>query len=923
MPTLRVAVDAREAKAGAQQYEDAMGRMRDANGRFIRGQSASQESMRSSRRSAFALGGTLQKLAVAATAAISVFDAINVIRGFESAMAELQGVTNATTGELRILQDVAREMGATTKFSATEAAQGLTFLARAGFNVGQAVDALPGVLLLATAANMDLARAADIASNVLSGFRLRTSETQRVVDVLAKTANSANTNVEQLALALAYTAPISAALGISIEETSAAIGVLGDNALQGEKGGTALRSVMATLAGQSDELAGKISVLGLTLEDVNVESRGLTAVLQTLRDAGLDANSAIQIFGKEAATGALILAQTADRVGELTEQNKEAAGEAQRMAEVMGNTLQGKLKGLRSAIEELYLQVGEGGLLGALRDTIDVLTNFVRVLGGNQTAIEEAGTGMRVIAAAANLIAGGLSGIMEVARTVFTSLGQWAEQTSGAVGEDGLFGEIEKAIDALADGTITIEDIANGIVATFAKVGSFIRAFFVDPVLGYIEGIQLAWDGLGTFMEAAIRDPLGAIAQAMASMVNSVLGSIRLLIDGLASLVGFMSSDLAAAVRKASDGLAGLEASVQGVADEIAGDSAEKMKEGIAKIGEGLDQASSLVAPSLDDMMARYQKFGDEVADINEWLAIKVQERVEREAKAEEEKQEILFKLKEQEQQKIAEMEEAEAQAKLERERARAEASAQLALDQLQKQFASEQELLAQQREQRLEVINEARDLELIAAEEHDILLQEIERRHQEALTQIQEDEQQKRLQIQAKTWQANLTMAQQSLQALQQLLIAAGNENLAESKAFGVAQAVVSTAIGIARAMELGWPAAVPAMALAAATGAAQIAAITSASKGSSTPPSPSGGGGGGGASGSGASAGASAPTNQPPPSSGPQISIEIADLDDDGIYTGRTVREIMTRINEQVEDGAGGPGFGGSSNLNRGALV
>lgn len=924
MPTLRVAVDAREAQAGANQYEDAMGRMRDANGRFVKGQSTSQESMRTSRRGAVALGGTFQKLAAAATAAISAFDAFNVIRNFEAAMAELQGVSNATAGELRILQDVAREMGATTKFSATEAAQGLTFLARAGFNVGQAVESLPGVLSLATAANMDLARSADIVSNILSGFRLNIGETQRVVDVLAKTSNNANVNIEQLGLSLGYTAPLSASLGIAIEETAAAIGTLGDNAIQGEKGGTALRSVFAALSKSGDDLQNKLSPLGLTLANVDIKSRGLVAVMRSLRDAGLDVASAMQIFGQEGATGALILAESADRVAELTAKNKEAAGEAERMAEIMGNTLQGKLKGLRSALEELYLQIGEGGITGALRGAVDTVTDFLRVLAGNQEAIDEAGLGLKVMAAATNLFAGGLAGIWEVAKRVFSALGQWAEQVSNAMGSEGLLGSIEEGITAIVNGTVTIEDIANGIVATFAKVQALIQAYFVEPVLRAIEGLRIAWDGLGTFMEAAIKSPLGAIAQAMASLVNSLLGSIRLLIDGLSSLVGFLSDDLAAAVGKASEGLAGLEANVQGVADKIAGDSAEKLKSGIAQIGVGINQAASLVAPSLADMEARWQSFGDKVAGINEWLSIKVQDRIKRDLDAEKEKQDILFKLKEQEQQKIIDQEEAAAQAKIERERTRAEAQAQSALEQLRKQFMAEQELLAIQRDERRNIVAEARAMDLVTEEERNTLLQEIERRHQSELTKIQEEEQKKRLQTQARTWQANLTMAQQSLQALQQLLVAAGNENLAESKAFGIAQAVISTAIGIARAMELGWPAAIPAMALAAATGAAQIAAITSASKGSGKVPSTQGGGGGaGGAGGGGGAVGQSAATSQPPVSNRPAISIEIADLDDDGIYTGKTVREIMNRINEQVEDGAGGPGFGGSSTLNQGALT
>ena len=191
----------------------------------------------------------MTRLGTAATVAFAAVSAkaLLMASGYDKAMRSVQAKTGATGEVLEKLSDQAREMGRTTVHSATEAARGQAFLAQAGFDANEVLSALPGTLNLATAGELELSRAADIASNVLTGFSLKVSAADRVVDVLALTAQSTNTNVEQMGDAMTYAAAVAAAAEADFEETAAAIGLLANAGFQGEMGGTALRGAMSKL----------------------------------------------------------------------------------------------------------------------------------------------------------------------------------------------------------------------------------------------------------------------------------------------------------------------------------------------------------------------------------------------------------------------------------------------------------------------------------------------------------------------------------------------------------------------------------------------------------------------------------------------------------------------------------------------------
>jgi len=214
-------------------------------------------------------------LVTAAIAAMGGYSAVRQIANFETELNKLQAVSGSTASQMAALEDQARSLGATTTFAANEAAQAQVFLAQAGFKSNEVLKATPGILKLAIAGNLDLARAADIASNVLGGMALQVDDLNRVNDVLAKTAASSNTNIEQLGQALSFAAPFAVSAGISIEQVAAAVGVLSNNGLQATRAGTGVVGVIRQLSRVTPQAEEVLSKYGLTVGDVNIEAKNL------------------------------------------------------------------------------------------------------------------------------------------------------------------------------------------------------------------------------------------------------------------------------------------------------------------------------------------------------------------------------------------------------------------------------------------------------------------------------------------------------------------------------------------------------------------------------------------------------------------------------------------------------------------------
>ena len=334
-------------------------------------------------RAASGVSGRLAAIGVAgataaaglASVAVSV-GAVRVGADFERQMSAVLAVTQAAQGEFETLQALARDLGATTVFSAKEAAEGMEFLARAGFDANEIVSALPGTLDLASAGALDLGRAADIASNALSGFGLETDEMGRISDVLAQAAASANTNVNQLGEALKFAAPSAQALGLGVEETIAAIGKLSDAGIQGGLAGRGFQSFTTALVKEKDTLEELIG-------DFDLQADGLADVLARIGAAGLSQQQVIDIFRAENIDIFTVLTKSAldaeNGLDALIRKLEESQGFARETAEIMNDNLAGSLKAANSAFEELLLIISQDTeLLEELTKSADLLTAALR-----------------------------------------------------------------------------------------------------------------------------------------------------------------------------------------------------------------------------------------------------------------------------------------------------------------------------------------------------------------------------------------------------------------------------------------------------------------------------------------------------------------------------------------------------------------
>ena len=329
-----------------------------------------------------------------------IFGAVRSIAKFEESIATARAVTKATSEEFALLSNRAKELGITTRFSATQAADALVLLARAGFSVDEALTAVGDTLLLAQAGGIGLAEAADITANALRGFNLEADQTKRVTDVLVETTNNANSNVSELGQALKFVAPVANGLNQSIERTSAALGVLADAGLKATLGGTGLRRVLAELESPGRELTAILNEAGLAARDVAPSQNELVDILERLKQAGIDTGDALEVFGQRGGPAFQVLVSNTDKLRALNEQIEKSGDAAKNVANILDNTLNGALFRAKSAIEGLVLGFGEAGASEFLVTALDAISSAARFAARNtdllQVAMLVLGTGAAV-----------------------------------------------------------------------------------------------------------------------------------------------------------------------------------------------------------------------------------------------------------------------------------------------------------------------------------------------------------------------------------------------------------------------------------------------------------------------------------------------------------------------------------------------
>lgn len=308
--------------------------------------------------------------------------ALKVIKDFEFEMAQLLAISQATDEAFVRLSETARRLGATTVFTAREAAEGMKLLARAGFSADEAMGAVPGTLSLAIAGVTDLGTASQITANIIRSFQMEATKAADIADILADAAVSSNTTVEGLGLAFSFVGGIAKAANQSVSDVAAAIGVLGDTGLDASRAGTGLNRILAILLQRGNKVSKALRRMGLTFEDVNPATNTLVEIMEKLAPLGEKAGKAFEVFGFRGGPAFINLVRNVARLKTLTADVRDFGGEADRIAQIQLATLEGALKLLKSATEELFIQIGDAGLKGGFESLVKTITGVISVFTG-------------------------------------------------------------------------------------------------------------------------------------------------------------------------------------------------------------------------------------------------------------------------------------------------------------------------------------------------------------------------------------------------------------------------------------------------------------------------------------------------------------------------------------------------------------
>lgn len=391
----------------------------------------------------------LMKKTAAAVGVASVAAAkktIDVGKSFEAGMSEVQAISGASGKDLEKLSAKAKQMGATTKFSATESATALKYMAMAGWKTNQMVSGLSGVMNLAAASGEDLGTVSDIVTDSMTAFGLKAKDSGHFADVLAKASSSSNTNVAMMGETFKYVAPLAGSMKYSIEDTATAVGLMANAGIKGSQAGTELRSILTRLVKPPKDAAAALSALGVSTTKADGSMKPMRQTMAELREkfSGLTDSQKSQyaaaIAGQEAMSGLLAIVNASDSdFNKLQKAIDNSSGAAKKQADIMNNNLQGALYDLGSAAEAVGIGIYED-IKTPLTKAVGVGTKQLRTLsnklkkGGIKeiipkeaiNTVENLGTvakavgggGLKVLGAAAKLVGNN----MEVALPVATSL---------------------------------------------------------------------------------------------------------------------------------------------------------------------------------------------------------------------------------------------------------------------------------------------------------------------------------------------------------------------------------------------------------------------------------------------------------------------------------------------------------------------
>ena len=498
----------------------------------------------------------------AATTAVGAFavSAVKAGASFDSSMAQVAATMGKTVDEIGELRDFAQQMGSTTAFSATQAADALNYMALAGYDAETSMKMLPNVLNLAAAGNMELATASDMVTDAQTALGLSLEETEKLVDMMAKASSKSNTSVSQLGEAILTVGGTAKTLSGGTNELNTALGVLADNGIKGSEGGTKLRNAILSLSSPTDDAAAALEGLGVQTKDAQGNLRPLKDIMgelsQSLDGLGTAERAEVisSIFNKTdiGAVNAL-LDTSAERWNELSNEIDNSAGAADKMAKTQLDNLAGDITLFKSALEgaqiaisdELtpslrdFVQFGsdglskitqafkEGGLTGAMGAFGDVLSDGLTMIIDKIPAFIDAG--MQLLGALGKGLIDNLPKITDAAVNIVEQL------TKG----------LAKALPALAKGAV---QVVKGLADGLAKAAPTLIPIAIQAILDVVKALlesapqleQAAWNllqGLADGILNAIPVLINMIPQLLNTFIEQIVTRIPIVVDGAIKLI--------------------------------------------------------------------------------------------------------------------------------------------------------------------------------------------------------------------------------------------------------------------------------------------------------------------------------------------------------------------------------------------------
>lgn len=448
--------------------------------------------------------------------------AVSIGNNFEKQMSRVQAIAGSTGEELKKLTDQAIELGATTSFSASEAAEGMENLASAGFNTSEIMEAMPGLLDLAASSGADLATASEIAASAIRGFGLDASEAGHVADVFAEAAAKTNAQTEDMGEAMKYVAPVAHTMGISLEETAAAIGIMSDAGIKGSQAGTSLRGALTRLTKPTDKMVEVMENLGISFYDNEGKMKSLTEIIKMLQDstAGLSEEqqqyALTTLFGTESLSGMLSLIQRGpNELNDMTKSFENCDDAAANMADTMLNNTSGSIEEMSGALESLAIKVQQmlaPYITEAANKITELINKFMELPESTQKTI------LAITAIAA--IVGPIILIIGKLITAFSAI-------------SGMLSTVSSAIAGLSAGTGTLSTILTtltgpvGIVigVITALIGVFTHLYNTNEQ--FRAKVQETWNNLVALFQNTVMPVINNIKNLVMSVINTITSVLQ------------------------------------------------------------------------------------------------------------------------------------------------------------------------------------------------------------------------------------------------------------------------------------------------------------------------------------------------------------------------------------------------------------